>query len=296
MLHSCHPHCESSFTGARGQRHLFDSNHLKIMDVLCDLALAGPGAADASKRFTTMVKSLLTGSALVIALAAAGGNAHAGGIRVGIGIGAQVRVRVPRVSWPRVHRPIHVVGAVVLAPPVYHPGAAAPAAYPPAPITPLPTWGFGVFAGGVEVDGGPAGDDLGLLARLRLSDNLLVEAEVGKTELAEGARVDRRLGGGLVWELTPRADFSLYGVGAMGVTQAQFGDRWETDQKFGELGLGLRWRATDKLHLAADFRAGARRSDADHVAPTDAAARLLAPVDDGAEQYSRGRLSAIMYF
>ena len=89
--------------------------------------------------------------------------------------------------------------------------APAPVIYAPQPVyidqpmvvapAPLSRWGLGVFAGSVHIDDQEAGSDLGLVGRYRLSPNWSIEGELAKTKSTNGSRVDRRVGGALVWTL-----------------------------------------------------------------------------------------------
>jgi hypothetical protein len=278
---------------------------------------------------------IATALATMAVSAIAEGDASAD-IRVRIGGGSHIRVgggwhvRTPRVHWrPRWHyaRPayrVHIGGAIWLgggyytrpyaAPPPppaycdcgpstvpsYYPVSPGPATYAAAAPAPrLPTFGIGLFAGGVDVEGDHVGEDYGVIGRLRLSRGLLVEGEVGKNELEDGARVDRRLGGGLVWEMSPFNRWSPYLLGSLGVTQVDVGDGdFSTTQSFGELGIGLRWAISPSLHLAADVRAGSRQNvDEEGTRPSVGIGRAVAPpAGDEGEQYTRARLSAILYF
>ena len=162
----------------------------------------------------------------------------------------------------------------------------------PAPAPALPRLGIGVFAGSVGVDNRMRGDDLGLLGRVRLTDSLLIEGEVARTEMEDG-RVDRRLGGALLYDFAPRSRLSLHVLGGAGVTGAE-SDAWQPQQSYGELGLGLTYRATSRLHLAADLRGGASgRIDA---ASASDEMKYSSPSAGEEERFSRGRLSAFLYF
>lgn len=177
------------------------------------------------------------------------------------------------------------------APTTWTPVASASAsAYRPA----LPRFGVGVFAGSINVDDRSQGADVGLLGRLRLTDSLLLEAELAKTEM-EGARIDRRAGGALLYDLSPYSRWSAHLLAGLGVTQVDVQNgTWSAEQEYGEIGAGLTWKLTPQLHLAGDLRAGARaRVDS---APTDLALKSLAPSQEEEEGYTRGRLSAILYF
>lgn len=248
-----------------------------------------------------------------------GGSAH-------VRVGGHVRVRGPHVRW-RVRRPpppplrIHVGGAIWVgggyygprfsAPPPppadcdcgsgnYYPVVAQPSAgvyVAPAPRPALPRWGVGVAAGGMDVEGQDAGDDLALIGRLRLTPRWQLEGEIGKSELADGSRVDRRLGAGLNFEFSPYNRFTPYLVGSMGVTQVEVAaGEYESAQSFGELGIGLRYAITPRIHLAGDIRAGSRSAIDDEPQPLDAAARSITPPDDESEEYTRARLSAVLFF
>ena len=247
-----------------------------------------------------------------------GGSAH-------IKVGGRVRVRAPHVRW-RVRRPpppplrIHVGGAIWVGGGYYGPRYAAPPPPPAdcdcgpgnyypvvaqptegvyvAPARPaLPRWGVGVAAGGVDVEGQDAGDDLALVGRLRLTPRWQLEGEFGKSELEDGSRVDRRLGAGLNFEFSPYNRFTPYLVGSMGVTQVEVAaGEYESSQSFGEVGIGLRYALTPRIHLAGDIRAGSRAAIDDEPQPLDAAARSVAPPDDESEEYTRARLSAVLFF
>ena len=175
----------------------------------------------------------------------------------------------------------------------------------------LPKLGIGLFAGGSAVeaqDGGSVheSDDLGLLARFRITPGLIVEGELGKMSYDidgyQNARVDRRLGASLLYEIGAYNRFAPYVLAGIGVQQADVAGIYQTTQDYGELGIGLRWAVTPKFHLAAELRAGARATVAGDEAPTvstGTASRVITPPSadsDETEEYTRGRLSAILYF
>lgn len=282
-------------------------------------------------------RSTLLATALAALAIGAGTEREArADIRVHVGGHAHVRVggggfRTPRVHWrPRWNyaRPayrVQVRGAIWLgggyyynrpyaAPPPpaycdcgpstvpsYYPVAPAPVTYAAAVARPeLPRFGVGLFAGGVDVGGEHYGDDFGLLARLRLSRGLLIEGDIGKSELADGARVDRRLGAGLVWELGAYNRWAPYFVGSLGVMQTEVGggdNNWETTQSYGELGVGLRFAVTPSFHLAVDIRGGQRQQiEEDGTRASVGVAREVTPAKGDGEEYTRARLSAILYF
>lgn len=171
--------------------------------------------------------------------------------------------------------------------------AMAPVVAVPAPYR-LPRLGIGVFAGSINVDDRVTGEDLGVFGRLRLTDSVLLEAEVAQTQM-DTARIDSRVGGALVYDLMPRNKWSAQLLAGAGVTHVDVQEgTWQSKQEYGELGAGLSLRLTPSLHLAADLRAGARARVED--APSDVALKAVAPSADQEEKYTRGRLSAILYF
>jgi hypothetical protein len=201
--------------------------------------------------------------------------------------------------------------------------AAAPGAVAVAPRQrPLPTLGFGVFAGGTSVNGMKDASEIGLLGRLRLTPGLLIEAELAKDSFSgevstcqagvpctliavNGDRVDRRIGGSLIWELGPRNSFAPYLLAGGGVQQAKvtsgdfFGSDFTTTQDYGEIGVGLRWALSRSLHLTADIRAG-RRQTIDSNQTVTPVARTINPPSGGVngdtEDYTRARLAAVINF
>jgi len=175
----------------------------------------------------------------------------------------------------------------------------------------LPKLGIGLFAGGsaVESQSGDSmheSDDLGLLARFRLTPGLIIEGELGKMSYdvngVDNARVDRRVGASLLYEIGAYNRWAPYLLVGMGVQQAEVGGEFNTTQDYGEIGAGLRWAVTPRFHLAIEFRAGSRNtvSNDDMVAPVGGTAmRTITPPtaeSDETEEYTRGRLNAIVYF
>lgn len=276
----------------------------------------------------TLRASLLAAAAV----ATVGGTASAGGFHVRIG--GHVGVRVPHVrwSWARPHyhpRPaIRVTGGIWVGggvyggyyynpgfaepppppppapscdcgtyPPVY-PGTQTYAAAPAAPAAPLPRFGIGLFAGGVSADNGAESSDVGLLGRFRLSRGLIIEGEMGKSESADGARIDRRGEGALIWEIGAERTWAPYVLAGFGATRADTADAAAT-QGFAEIGAGLRWAVTPRVHLTADFRAGSRDTVSGGVdAQPQALTRSVAPpsADGDTEEYSRVRFGGLVYF
>jgi len=199
-------------------------------------------------------------------------------------------------------------------------GVYAQSYYPvqPAPTTPaatvavvarpeLPKLGVGLFAGGASVEGVDGSNskdssDMGLLGRLRLTTGLLVEAEIGKTSYQNDLRVDRRIGGSLVYEIGAYNKLAPYVLAGLGVQQADVGGgQFTTTQDFGEIGVGLRYAVSPHFHILADVRAGSRAtaSSSDAMPQTDVATRAVTPPTGNSndnENYTRGRLAAVLMF
>ncbi len=185
------------------------------------------------------------------------------------------------------------------------PAAAAPgvvAAVAPQPE--LPTFGLGLYAGGTSVKDKADSQDLGLLGRLRLTTGLLVEGELAKTSYDNDARVDRRLGGSLIYEFGAYNTLAPYVLGGLGVQQADVDGMYKTTQDYAEIGIGLRWAIATHLHLTFDIRAGSRNtvsSNQPDSSTIGTVARTVAPPsgnpgDNNNENYTRARLAAILFF
>jgi hypothetical protein len=176
-----------------------------------------------------------------------------------------------------------------------------------APVEPMPTFGIGVFAGGSSVQN-PNGQstqdtkDLGALARIRLTPGLLIEGEIAKTTFKDSVRVDRLIGGSLIYEIGARNPLAPYLLAGGGVQQADVAGSFQTTQDYGEIGVGLRWALSRNLHLALDIRAGRRQTvDSNQPVVISSAARTVAPPSgiassDNTEDFTRGRLAAILNF
>lgn len=282
-----------------------------------------------------MVLSGVLGAALL-----APGTAEAGRVRFGGGgsvrfsghAGASVRFARPvvRSSWRPFWRPRVWVGGSIWVGGYYYPrpyyyyyypyypesvpsyyggsyypvapGASAPGAVAvAAPRPALPTFGIGVFAGGTNVQDRQDSTDVGAMARLRLGTGLLLEGEIAKTTFKDNVRVDRRIGGSLLYEFGAYNSLAPYVLAGGGVNQADVNGSFNTTQDFGELGVGLRWALSRNLHLTFDIRAG-RRKTIDSNQPNDltTAVRSIAPpsggVNNDTEDYTRGRLAAVLNF
>jgi hypothetical protein len=166
-------------------------------------------------------------------------------------------------------------------------------------------FGLGVSAGGTSIDHGNSRTDasnLSALARLRLTPGLLIEGELGRTSFKDDVRVDRRIGGFLVWELGAYNSLAPYLLAGGGVQQAEVDSDFKTRQEFGEIGVGLRLALSRNLHLTLDIRAG-RAKTIDSNDNNNGDIRPLARVGGApgfsppdTEDFTRGRLAAILYF
>ena len=222
-------------------------------------------------------------------------------------VGGSVYVGSPAPRY-RYYRPYYYSDSYV---PSYYGTSYYPVAPAPAPSLvvvaerpDLPKFGIGLFAGGVAVQDQDDSNDMGILGRLRLGNSgLLIEGELGKTSYTNDLRVDRRLGASLIWEIGARNRFAPYLLAGMGVQQADVANEFQTTQNFAEIGVGVRYAVTSHIHLTADIRAGSRNtlsSDSPMTdAPTGSIKRTIAPpteTSDDNENYTRARLSAILYF
>ena len=186
--------------------------------------------------------------------------------------------------------------------PMAAPGVAAVEA-PPRPS--LPTFGIGVFAGGSSVQNVQNKEDtsdLGALARLRLTPGLILEGEIEKNTFKDNVRVDRRMGGSLIFEIGAHNTFAPYLLAGAGVQQANVDGSFTTTQDYGEVGVGLRWALSRNLHLTFDIRAGKSQTiDSNQPAMVSNAARSVAPPvgsngSNNTEDFTRGRLAAVLNF
>ena len=216
--------------------------------------------------------------------------------------GPYVRVR-PRYHWgwgvrfaspppPPCYYGCATVSAYYTAP---APAVAYVAPEPPPP--PVPTFGIGVFAGPVDVEGNEYGTDLGLVGRLRISNHFRLEGELSKTDIEDGARIDRRVGGALLYDFNPYGRFAPYILGGLGVGRAEMDGMYGANQGYGEVGIGLEWRLSRQFALIGDIRGGTRqnRMDEDEIQPLVSTVPPPATMDED-ENYTRARIGALLYF
>jgi len=182
------------------------------------------------------------------------------------------------------------------------PGAPGVGAVAPRPRREsLPVVGVGVFGGGTNVNGQEDSTDLGAMLRLRLGGGLIAEGEIAKTTFKDDVRVDRRIGGSLLYEFGARNTFAPYILAGGGVQQADVDGSFTTTQDFGEIGVGLRLALSRNLHLTLDVRAGRRKTiDSNQPVTLDNTLRSIAPPSgsgpDDTEDYTRARLAAVLNF
>ncbi len=270
-------------------------------------------------RSSRLLAALAGASAILATLVVDAGSASAQHIRIRararahihIGGGGYVRVRPYPGPYVRV-RPRYYWGWGVRfaspPPPPCYEGCATVSAYytepapavtvaAPLPPPPVPTFGIGAFAGPVDVEGNEYGTDLGLVGRLRLSDHFRLEGELSKTDIEDGARIDRRIGGALLYDFNPYGRLAPYILGGIGVGRAELDGMYGANQGYGEVGIGLEWRLTRQFALIGDIRAGSRqnRADDDAVEPLISTTPPPAQMDED-ENYTRGRIGALLYF
>jgi hypothetical protein len=147
-----------------------------------------------------------------------------------------------------------------------------------------PRLGIGVFAGATRLET-EGTDDLGLAGRLRLTRGLSLDGELAKSR--NGDLESRRAGIGLSFDLAHRSRLSPHILGMMG--------RWD-EARYAEVGVGLTYRLSERLHISADLRAGALEEAA--PAMDGSIARV---VDDGGSandplRFTRGRVGAMLWF
>ncbi len=170
----------------------------------------------------------------------------------------------------------------------------------------LPRFGIGLFAGGASNNNDSGVDnaqssDVGILGRFRLTEGLIVEGELGKTSYQQNLRVDKRLGASLVYEFGAYNRLAPFVLGGLGVQESDTnGGSYNAKQNFAEVGGGLRYAITPHFHITADLRIGERDTTSSDMATSGTIARTVAPPTADApsttENYTRGRLAAILYF
>ena len=174
-------------------------------------------------------------------------------------------------------------------PPPAMPPSQAPLVYAASPaMHPMARLGIGVFAGSTDYDGAQA-DDVGLLARYRLTPGWAVEAELAEVTSDEGAE-SRRFGGALLYDFTPFSTLSPYIVGGAGA--------WD-GSRYAEVGVGLNYKLTRNLHVAADVRGGIHCdtcTDEPRAVDYENGAPMPVDDDDNGSRYTRARMSAILHF
>ncbi len=179
--------------------------------------------------------------------------------------------------------------AMAAPPPMVHGPSSQPVYVAAPPVyAPLPRLGIGVYAGSVDIDGRAQGGELGLFGRLRLTEKLYVEAELAQAELTN-AHIDNRAGASLLFDFSPRSRFSLNVLGGLGLTQTESNDVFE-DKSYGELGLGVTYRPTQRFQIAADVRAGARSPVEQDFETSDGSTGFEE------EGFYRTRLSGMVFF
>jgi hypothetical protein len=169
--------------------------------------------------------------------------------------------------------------------------------YVAAPRPALPRWGLGVFAGGVALENQEAGTDYGVAGRVRLLGGLYLDGEIAKSQVeSDATRVDRRAALGLTWDISPYRRLSPTLIGAVGAIDTQVGSEYQTTQAFSEVGLGLRYGLTERVHLFGDIRAGSRAQADDGASPRGGATARVAPAPDETEEYTSARIGAMLFF
>lgn len=161
----------------------------------------------------------------------------------------------------------------------------------------LPRLGIGVFGGSVDTENNEAGSDIGLVGRIRLTRHFMLEAEVAKSEFDDGSRIDRRLGGSVLFGFLPYSDLSPYVLAGGGFGQTDVDDgTFTADQAYGEVGIGLEWALGRHLSLFGDLRAGARASNADDEDVLLVRDSPGSPSVEDEERFTRARVGALLYF
>jgi len=263
-----------------------------ILSLTAGLSLTLPGQAGAEQVRASAGARIGAGDHVVVRTP----PPRRAGFRIGIEGGMSISVfadppppppPTPVVVVPSVYvQPAHIVTVAPVVPAV----VLAPEPEPP-------RFGVGAFAGATDVDGRDAGSDLGVLARFRLTRHLELEAEVAKSKLPVGGRVDKRFGAAIMYDFRPLHTLSPYLLAGAGYGRAEAeAGSLRADQGYGELGIGLSWRIGEHLQLIGDIRAGRRHTaDAGSLYADDVMPSYHRPIDE-TEDYSRGRIGALLYF
>lgn len=156
-------------------------------------------------------------------------------------------------------------------------------------------WGLGAFAGSMSTRGMESGSDLGLFAQYRFSQAIRAELELAKSKQADGGRVDRRVGGAILYNLTPHRRLSPFLLMGAGYGQSEIAaGEFHAQQGYGEVGAGLRLRLTPSIHIVGDLRSG-RRSTKDGDVYMSKSSMSGASVEED-EGYTRLRVGGLISF
>jgi hypothetical protein len=170
----------------------------------------------------------------------------------------------------------------------------------PSPEPPVPRVAVGVFAGGTHLaqDAERGGRDVGLVGRFRLTPHLGLEAELSKSELGGGERVDRSFGGALFVDLTPWSKLSVYLLGGAGLGASAYDGGDDRRHTYAELGAGIEWRLVERLSLIGDLRGGRRDvEEPEYVIQRGERVTILpGPDADDSSGYTRGRIGLLLSF
>ena len=159
-----------------------------------------------------------------------------------------------------------------------------------------PRFGLGVFGGGVDVEDREGGEAFGLIARFNVGRHLALEGELSRDEIENDVRIDNRAGGAVILNLLPNRRLNPYVLVGGGVLMTDVADgQYNTSDPYGEAGIGLELKLSRRLSVSLEGRAGARRR-ASAGDPGEMPLRAIAPPADEEEAYTRGRLSAMIYF
>jgi hypothetical protein len=122
---------------------------------------------------------------------------------------------------------------------------------------PEPRLAVGAVYGRVGVDSGHHGTSIGIQGQLRLGQISLV-GEIGKEELDDLSRTDRRVGASIQWRLTRGVVEPYIRAGGGIVRSEAFAGGLVYDDLFGEAGGGIAFRLSPRLSVTADAMFGKR--------------------------------------